>query len=99
MREAFIILLVIAILLALTAIRYRKQIASVIRIWRSLKAARDQIRERQQSSQPEPPVAAGPLVNCAKCGTWVPEQRAIKLRGGTFYCSSNCLETAAKTNS
>jgi hypothetical protein len=93
MREAFFILLVVAILLALTAIRYRKQIAGVIRIWRSLKAARDQIRERQPQSQPEAPIAAGPLVNCAKCGTWVPEQNAIILRGGASYCSTACLET------
>ena len=92
MREAFFILLVILILLALTAVRYRKQIVGMIHIWRSLKSARDQIRDRQQPRSEEP-ITAGPLVNCARCGTWVPEQRAIKLRGGTFYCSTSCLET------
>lgn len=92
MREAFFILIVILILLGLTAVRYRKQIVAMIQIWRSLKTARDQILDRQQPKVEEP-IAAGPLVNCAKCGTWVPEQRAIKLRGGTFYCSTACLET------
>ncbi|PYS98926.1 MAG: hypothetical protein DMF63_12670 [Acidobacteria bacterium] len=97
MREAFFILLVLAILLGLTAIRYRKQIVTMLHIWRSLKSMREKSGERQVKTEKSEQL--GPLVNCSKCGTWVPEQRAIKLRGGTFYCSSNCLETAAKTNS
>ena len=96
MREAFFILIVFAVILALTAIRYRKQIVTMLHVWRSLKAMRQQVSQRQVP--PEKPEQAGPLVNCSKCGTWVPEQRAIKLRGGTFYCSSNCLETKATTH-
>jgi hypothetical protein len=94
MKEAFLILLVIAVIVILTAIRYRKQIVTMLHIWRSLKAMRQQVSQRQVP--PEKPEQAGPLVNCSKCGTWVPEQRAIKLRGGTFYCSSNCLEVRSK---
>jgi hypothetical protein len=96
MKELFFILMVIAVLLGLTAIRYRKQIVTMIHIWRSLKSMREQTSQRQVRT--EKPDQLGQLVNCAKCGTWVPEQRAIKLRGGTFYCSANCLETAAKAN-
>jgi hypothetical protein len=96
MREAFFILIVIGVLVGLTAIRYRKQIVTMMHIWRSLKSMRQESAQRQV--RPEKPEELGQLVNCAKCGTWVPEQRAIKLRGGTFYCSSNCLETAARTN-
>ena len=92
MREAFFILFVIAILVGLTAIRYRKQIVTMMHIWRSLKSMREQTKQ----VRPEKAEQLGPLVNCAKCGTWVPEQRAIKFPGGIFYCSSNCLETAAK---
>jgi hypothetical protein len=91
MKEALFILLILAVILALTAIRYRKQIATMLHIWRSLKAMRQQVKEKQM---PAENVSPGPLVNCVKCGTWVPEGRAIKLRGGTFYCSSACLETA-----
>ena len=94
MREAIFILIIIAVLLGLTAIRYRKQIVTMMQIWRSLKAMRQHSTQKQVPR--EVPEQIGPLVNCAKCGTWVPEQRAIKLRGGIFYCSSNCLETAAK---
>ena len=92
MREAFFILLVIAVILVLTAIRYRRQIGAMLHIWRSLKSMRAQMKEGQ--TKPDEQTTAGPLVNCAKCGTWVPEQRAIKLRGGTSYCSSSCLESA-----
>jgi hypothetical protein len=95
MKEALVILGVIAIILGLTAVRYRRQIAGVIQIWRSLKSAREQIK-KQSGPVNEEPVASGKLVNCAKCGTWVPENKAINLRGGTFYCSSTCLE--ATTN-
>ena len=96
MREAFFILIVIAVLLGLTAIRYRKQIAAMMHIWRSLKSMREQVGQPQVPS--EKAEQLGPLVNCAKCGTWVPEQRAIKFPGGTFYCSSKCLETATRVN-
>ncbi|HUS00019.1 MAG TPA: hypothetical protein VMZ26_18290 [Pyrinomonadaceae bacterium] len=92
MKEAFFILLVIAVLLALTAIRYRRQIAAMLHIWRSLKSMRDQVKERRVP--PQENIPAGPLVNCAKCRSWVPEREAIQLRGGTFYCSSACLESA-----
>jgi len=92
MKEAFFILFVIALLLGLTAIRYRRQIGTMLHIWRSLKSMREQVKEKQVRHPDSIP--AGPLVNCAKCGTWVPEQKAIQLRGGTFYCSSACLESS-----
>ena len=99
MREALVILLVLAIILVLTAVRYRKQIAAAIRIWQSLKSMKQQMNkqmdQRRGQSDQEIDASAGPLVNCAKCGTWVPEQRAIKLKGGTTYCSAACLETTA----
>lgn len=94
MKEALVILVVMAIIVALTALRYRRQITGVIQIWRTLKSARDQIKKKSDAVKEEP-VLAGRLVNCAKCGTWVPEQKAINLRLGVFYCSSACLESTA----
>ena len=93
MRETLFILLVIGVLLALTAIRYRKQIAAVLHIWRSLKTVRQQVKQNQPSAVETK--TSGRLVNCAKCGTWVPEERAIQLRGGSNYCSATCLETTS----
>jgi hypothetical protein len=96
MKEALFILLVFGVILVLTAVRYRRQIAGMMQIWRSLKAMRQQIKQKQGRDDIEPErVAAGKLVNCSGCGTWVPESRAIGLRGGIFYCSSACLETTS----
>ena len=93
MREAFIILLVIGLLLALTAVRYRKQILAAYRFWRLL---RDAQQNNLRSQMPEPAESdSGPLVNCAKCGKWVTESRSIRLGTRTFYCSPACLEKAA----
>ena len=98
MREALVILAVIGILFILTAVRYRRQIGAGIQIWRSMKAMREQIN-KQSASEPDPkPVSSGKLVNCAKCGTWVPEDRAIRLRGGGYFCSSACVESMARTS-
>ena|SRR5688572_6636224 len=95
MKEALVILVVIGVLLVLTAIRYRRQIAAGMQIWRSMKAMRDQFKQQTGKTVEAKPVDSGKLVNCSKCGTWVPEQRAIKLRDGSSFCSSGCLESAA----
>ena len=92
MKEAFVILLIIVVLLSLTAIRYRKQIAAMIHVYRSLQKMRQQVKGKQ--AEPADNISAGNLINCAKCGTWIPEQRAIKLKGGIYFCSSACVESA-----
>lgn len=92
MKEAFFIIFVVFLLFGLTAIRYRKQIAGLIGLARMLKDAKDaagqgrSIRGHDQGSVQ--------LVNCAKCGVWVPQNKAIKLRDGYFYCSDICRTTA-----
>ena len=94
MKEAVVILAVMGVLVILTAVRYRRQIAAGIEIWRSMKAVRDRLKQQSGKSVEAKPVDGGKLVNCAKCGTWVPEQSAIKLRGGGSFCSSKCVESA-----
>ena len=93
MKEAFVILVVIGVVLLLTAVRYRKQIAAGMQIWRSMKAMRETLNQQSGKRVASQPVDSGKLVNCAKCGTWVPEQRAITLRDGSSFCSSGCLES------
>ena len=91
MKEALFILLVVAILATLTAIRYRRQIAGMIGFAKMLKETTrgDSIR-----SQPEREAKSVPLVNCSKCGVWVPQTRALRLRDA-YYCSDKCLAAAA----
>ena len=95
MKEALIILAVVGVLLILTAVRYRRHIAGAIQIWRSLQTVRKQMNQGKSGADRQESIPAGKLVNCARCGTWVPENRAINLRGGASYCSSACLEKTA----
>lgn len=90
MREFIIIFAVILVLLALTAVKYRKQIAGLIGVARMLKDAKDAVR--QNSIRGEDPRSVQ-LVNCAKCGIWVPQDKAIRIRDGYFYCSDECVKT------
>jgi hypothetical protein len=95
MKEALVVLLVIFLLLVLTAIRYRKQIAGVLGVARMLRDAKRAAAGMHQNL-PRDREKAGQLVNCAKCGVWVPEGKAQKV-GEIFFCSSACLK-AAKVN-
>ena len=92
MREAFFILLVIAVILALTAYRYRSHIGAIYRFWKILRSTK--VERKSEIGEPAEAVK-GPLVNCAKCGTWVPESKAIKLGARVFYCSAACVEKTA----
>ena len=97
MKEALVILLVIAVLLGLTAFRYRRQIAAMLQVWRMLKSMRQAGRPAENRIDNSERGVNTKLVNCAKCGSWVPESNAIKLRG-THFCSSSCLESRVPAN-
>jgi hypothetical protein len=93
MRELLIILLVIAVLIALTAFRYRKQILAFYKFWSAFRAIQQKHAQTQMTETIDD--ASGPLVNCAKCGAWTSESSAIRLGARTFYCSAACMEKAA----
>lgn len=90
MREILIILVVVIVLLALTAVKYRKQIAGLIGVARMLKDAKDAVGQNSIRAEDARSVQ---LVNCAKCGVWVPQDKAMKIRDGYFYCSDECVKT------
>jgi hypothetical protein len=83
MREGIFILFVILVLLALTALRYRKQISGVIGVAKMLQEAKNSAVVEKQARTPQ---ASVQLVNCAKCGVWVPQGKALQ-RQQAFYCS------------
>lgn len=89
MREIIFILIVIFVLLALTAVRYRKTIAGVLGVAKMLKEAKDAAAGANAVGREKPSVQ---LVNCAKCGVWVPQNKAIKRGEGFFYCSESCKQ-------
>ena len=89
MREFIFILIVILVLLALTAIRYRKGIAGILGVAKMLKEAKEAASGTKAMGGEKPSVQ---LVNCAKCGVWVPQNKAIKRGEGFFYCSESCKQ-------
>lgn len=91
MRETLFILVILLVIAALTAIRYRKQIAGMIGFARLLKEAKQNINIAATNIKPTPEKSI-PLVNCSTCGIWVPQDKAIKV-GDIFLCSEHRRET------
>lgn len=96
MKEALVILVVIAILLALTAVRYRKQIAGAIGIARMLRDAKRSM-DGMKAGLPRQEESSIQLVNCMNCGVWVPAAKARKV-GNSYYCSDDCLTAPRSAN-
>lgn len=95
MREFAVILFVIMILLALTAVRYRKQISMLIGVGRMIREAKAGIADAGVNRTISNEKSTN-LVNCSKCGVWVPADRAIRVDGKTYICLSDCSKTKTK---
>jgi len=96
MREALIILIVLFIVIVLTAYKYRRQIGKVISVGKMIRDAAAGNAGRRESIAEEP-LNSGKLVSCTKCATWVPEAKAIKFGGNTFFCTDACLQRSIKS--
>lgn len=91
-----IILVLIAVVIILIASRYRKQIQMALYVFRMFRKMRQMSKNDEKQINTPADSTETALVNCAKCGTWIPQSKALKLRSGVFYCSANCLETKSK---
>ena len=91
-----IILGLIFIVLMLIVSRYRKQIQMALYVFRMFRKMRQMSKSEEKQIDVKANSTETNLVNCAKCGTWIPQNKALKLRSGVFYCSSDCLETNVK---
>ncbi|MGI8787806.1 MAG: hypothetical protein ACR2HG_08615 [Pyrinomonadaceae bacterium] len=94
----FILLALILLLAMIIASRYRRQIQMAIYFFQMFRKMRRMNKTDEKQIETKQSAENVPLVRCSRCGTWSPQDRAIKLRSGLFYCSKNCLETAAKIN-
>ena len=92
-----ILLILFALLIAIIATRYRRQIIAGIEIFKVFRQVRQQMKPKPET-QIRQPVSKSDvqLVRCAKCGKWINETNALNLRSKTFYCSTNCMEQAVK---
>jgi formylmethanofuran dehydrogenase subunit E len=82
----FVIALIL-IALAMIAVRFRNQINGLIATARFLKETKDAAQQAQlrQSPRPQPTKTPVHLINCSKCGVWVPQDKALQ-RAGQTYC-------------
>lgn len=95
MREGLFIMFVFLVLLGLTAIKYRKQIAALLELSRVIRGTALPTN-RSGGNFPNSQPTSIPLVNCSQCGVWVPQNKARKVRD-IFFCSDECIvEQAAK---
>lgn len=76
-------------------VRFRRQIQTAIYLWKLFQSARQPNRVVKKPNENEKALREVPLVKCSKCGTWTPQTAALNLRSKTFYCSTNCMESAA----
>ena len=88
----------LVILIAIIASRYRQQIKMAIYVWRMFRKMRRESKGEEKQIEKQESIKEAALVRCAKCGTWIPQSRALNLRSGSNYCSTVCLETTAKIN-
>ncbi len=92
-----ILLVLLAVAGVFAAVRFRRQIQTGIYLYRMFQKMRgiNKADERQITQKENPKDV--PLVRCARCGTWTPQNKALNLRSKVFYCSANCMENAVKT--
>jgi len=93
-----IIIGLIVIIGILVVSRYRRQIQMAIYVWRMFRKMRQAGRTDERKIDTKESAEDLPLIRCGKCGTWIPQNKALSLRSGVFYCSTNCLENIVKAN-
>jgi hypothetical protein len=89
MKETFFILAVVAILVGLTAIRYRKQITAMIALYRQLQGVRERINTSPRDISDRSSNVGIQLIKCARCAKWIPQSEA---RGDVSspVCAAGC---------
>lgn len=94
-----ILLILFAVLIAVIARRYRRQIRAGIEILNMFREVRRQMKPPAEKQQIRPPSAKTDvqLVRCARCGKWINESAALNLRSKTFYCSARCMERSVSS--
>jgi len=93
-----ILLILFGGLIAIIAMRYRRQLQTALYVWRMFKKMRQMNKTEERQIEKKETANDVQLIRCAKCGTWIPQKNALKLRSKTFFCSANCMEKAVEVN-
>lgn len=94
-----ILLLILLIPVVLIAVRYRQQLLMGWQMWQMYKRMKQTSQPPQKQVKQRASDKSEQLIRCERCGTWVSQTEALKLRGKTSYCSTKCMEKAAKLQS
>lgn len=86
-------------LIALFALRYRRQIQTGLHFWRMFRQFKRAAKQPEKEFENRGADKNEPLVRCARCGKWISQTNALNLRSKTIYCSANCMEKAARIES
>ena len=63
---------------------------------RAMADARERVRGVGAKGRDRGPDRTRQLVPCARCGTLVPEDRAVRGSDGNLYCAATCLEAGTE---
>jgi hypothetical protein len=77
MRDALFILVVIAILLGLTAIKYRRQVVAMIQFYKQVKAVQSKMNQPGVGRSQVNGDRGIQLIKCSRCQKWIPQSEAI----------------------
>jgi hypothetical protein len=94
-----IVLILILLLIAIIAFRYRRQLQTGWQIWRMFRQFKQATKLPEKKIENRAEDKGESLVRCARCGKWVSKTNALNLRSKTVYCSTNCMEKAARIES
>ena len=93
----FLFIFILLLLLAgLFALRYRRHIQSAVYVLQMFKKMRQMNKPQEKQITKAENLNDTELVRCAKCGTWTSPSNALKLRSKSYFCSTNCMESAVK---
>ncbi len=90
---------IILFLFLLVAWRYRKQMLAAYQIWKMFRQMKKVSKPAENQPTKKENLKEVPLVRCEKCGKWISADGALKLRQEKYYCSTTCMEKAAKLQS
>lgn len=95
-----ILLGILLLVIFFVYLRFRRQIQTAWQLWKMFRQMRKGVKsEENPNKKKENTLKDAPLVRCEKCGKWTTPESALKLRKDKYYCSSQCMERAARLQS
>ncbi len=94
--KLLIIFVLFLVVLALIAVRYRKQIQTAIYVWRMFRKMRQMSKPNENQIETKENQLNVPLIRCVGCGNWVAETNVLKMGNKISYCSAACIEKSVK---